>query len=106
MLDPELEWMSGIPFKDDWELLCYNLHTYGRVARVDYILPDAQYDKGVGGSAGWRTTNEAVRQAKIVLAKWPQYVRRNPKRVGEMLLRHNTRTMPKSAQELYIRINH
>ena len=116
ILDPEQpEWWEKNPsfqYKDDWELTLRHLERYHKVVRVDYILPNAINGApshgrhgGKGGLNATRNIHTDVGSARAVLARYPELVRKNPRRVGELLLRHNIKTMPDHAKEMYRILN-
>lgn len=94
----------AIRFKDDWEMTCRFLRNTGKVARVDWILPDASHT-GSGGLNQHRTSHNDMASAKVVMRMYPEIVRRHPTRVGELQLIHTKTTMPKSAKEAFKRVN-
>lgn len=100
----DLWWDTDIDFKDDWELTCRHLKTYGKVARVDYIVPHA-LNSGGGGLSQHRTLMKDVQAAKKVIARYPDIVRKHPRRDGELQLIHTVKTMPETAKEAYRRAN-
>ena len=78
--DPDLK------LKEDYDFTCQHLDRYGGALRCNRIL--TRFRKGGdGGANGYRTPaleNEACRR---LLARWPQYLQRHPRRAGELLLK-------------------
>ena len=107
MLAPTSEWGywdKSFSFKDDWELTCRHLQHHGKVARVDYILPDSS-NRGAGGLNQHRTLMKEIEAAKRVIKMYPEIVRKHSRRTGQLQLIHNRASMPDSAREAWLAVN-
>lgn len=112
MIDPcqEIWWQKGTDWKDDWVMTARHLQAYGAIARLDYVYSK----RTLGGSGGLRddrTHAIEIREAKKVLARFPDIIRKDVKglaaRPGKLFLKHNIRNCPSErAKELYKELNH
>ncbi len=75
------------PLKGDYDLTCQHLAKYGRVARVDSLLGSFAYGQGDGGCVAYRTPELEQQVIEKLMAKWPDAIKPNPKRPGEVSLR-------------------
>ncbi len=82
-----LRFDTELRLKEDYDYTCQHLATYGRVARLDYVLAHFAHRTNKGGAVAIRTPE--VEQASIdrLLERWPAHIRLNPRRPGEVLLR-------------------
>jgi len=79
-----------IDLKEDYDLTLQHLAAYGRVARVDYLLPVFLHRTNRGGAVDTRRADPEAEAAAAdwLLATWPAHLRRNTGRKGhELLLR-------------------
>jgi len=73
--------------REDYDFTCRHLTEYGIVARCDELLPEYRHWGNAGGCQDYRTDERSARINALLLARWPQYLRPNPRRDGELLLK-------------------
>lgn len=77
--------------REDYDFTAQHLSTYGAVARHDGLLPDFRHWGNRGGCQDWRTDERSMRVNALLLDRWPQYLRPNAKRPGELLFKAQTK---------------
>lgn len=77
--------------REDYDFTAQHLEAYGAVARHDGLLPDFRHWGNRGGCQDWRTDERSQRVNALLLGRWPQYLRENTKRPGELLFKAQTR---------------
>ncbi len=87
---------EGLRLKEDYMFTLDHMAAYGCVARCDDVLVTFLHRKNPGGACAVRTP--ALEQESIarLRAKYPQYVRDNPRRPDEILLKLPRRRPPGS----------
>lgn len=85
--DCQLRFDERMTLKEDYDFTLQHLATYGRVARCDDVLMTFLHRKNAGGAVEVRTTAEEQKNIAFLKARWPQFVRDNPKRPDEILLK-------------------
>lgn len=90
----ELRFDTHMRVKEDYDFTCQHIARYGGALRVNRLLPTFTYKTNSGGCQDTRT--EGVERAAIerLMQKWPQWIRVNPRRENEVLLR-----VPKNATD-------
>jgi hypothetical protein len=76
-----------LPLKEDYDFTCLHLAAYGQVARTGDMVADYRHYRNAGGAVAYRTDALEDDTAARLLARWPQYLRPNPKRAHELLVR-------------------
>lgn len=87
-----LRYDNQFPLKGDYDLTLQHLTKFGRVARVDSLLASFAYGQGSGGCVAYRTPELEQEVIQRLMAKWPDNIRPNPKRPGEVRLRWRGQT--------------
>lgn len=82
-----LRFDEGFPLKEDYDYTCQHVLEYGGVCRVDSVLASFSHYTNSGGAVGDRS--DALEKVAIdrLKAKWGPWIRDNPKRQNEVLLR-------------------
>jgi hypothetical protein len=82
-------WNEQLPLKEDYDYTLRHLQRYGVVARCDWILAAFAHRTNKGGAVSTRKANPELEQQAIdrLMADWPEYIRPNPRREREVLLR-------------------
>lgn len=84
---------ESLILKADYDYTCQHLQMYGGVVRCDDLLFDFAQRTNKGGVHPLRSTPAANDMAvDLLLARWPQYLRRHATRAGELTLRVRART--------------
>ncbi len=85
----DLRFDPAMRLKEDYDYTCQHLERYGRVARVNGVLASFAHRTNKGGAVDVRT--EALEQEMInrLKARWPMWIKDNPKRPNEVLLRYS-----------------
>jgi hypothetical protein len=82
-----LRFDPAFALKEDYDYTCQHLARYGGVVRVDWILASFRHRTNKGGAVDVRTP-ELEQEAIVRLKeKWPDWIRDNPRRENEVLLR-------------------
>lgn len=77
-----------LPLKEDYDFTCKHLSQYGQVVRLNYMIVGASHYSNPGGAVARRSAALEEKCVQILLKKWPQFIRRNPRREGEVLLKY------------------
>lgn len=85
--DTPLRFDERLSLKEDYDYTLQHYTTHGRVARCDYLLPAFRHRTNPGGAVAYRTAELEQEAITLLKAKWPGYVRDNPRRPNEILLR-------------------
>lgn len=73
--------------KEDYDYTLQHLMTHGCVARRDDVLLTFLHRKNAGGAVEARTPELEQKNIAHLKAKWPQFIRDNPRRPDEILLK-------------------
>ena len=83
---PGITFCEELQTKEDYELCCRIIRKYGACIRLDRFACDAlRYSKG-GCEDAWKDKSGAIRVAELLVAKYPDILKLNPKRPGEVLM--------------------
>jgi len=83
----ELRHDPDIPLKEDYDFTIQHILRDGKVIRFDQYCVEAAHYKNKGGCVDYRTTELEQKAITALIKKYPRYVRLNPKRKNEILLR-------------------
>ena len=82
---PGITFCEELQTKEDYELCCRIIRKYGACIRLDRFACDAlHYSKG-GCEDAWKDKSGVIRVAELLVAKYPDILKLNPKRPGEVL---------------------
>lgn len=88
MVEPcDLFFDASLPLKEDYDYTCQHLEKYGAVARIDWILAHFRHRDNAGGAVAVRTPELEQEAIATLMQKWPGWIKLNPKRANEVLLR-------------------
>lgn len=73
--------------KEDYDYTLQHVRRFGRVARCNAVLAQFAHYSNAGGVVSYRTDAVEAEAVRLLKAKWPAYVRDNPRRAHEILLR-------------------
>lgn len=83
---PGITFCEELQTKEDYELCCRIIRKYGACIRLDRFACDAlHYSKG-GCEDAWKDKSGVIRVAELLVAKYPDILKLNPKRPGEVLM--------------------
>jgi len=77
---------SNLRLKEDYDFTLQHLQKFGKVARVESILPSFAHRKNKGGAVAYRTSALEKEAIAYLMKKWPGKLRMNPKRADEVIL--------------------
>jgi len=77
----------SMPLKADYDYTIRQWMTYGGVCRLNLVLPEFAYATNPGGCNLYRTPALVEQANRTLIGRYPKYVRPNPRRPGEVLLR-------------------
>lgn len=83
----ELRFDPEFKLKEDYDYTCQHIKKYGGVMRFDDFLFTFSHYKNSGGAVSFRTDELEKEVVEKLLAKHPEFIRRNPKRANEVLLK-------------------
>ena len=95
MIVSDFRFAQGLRTKDDYELCCRVIRRHGACIRLNDVTINAPKSKG-GCEEAWRDKAAAKRVAEMLCAKYPDILRLNPRREGEVLMVRNTKTKERS----------
>lgn len=84
---PPLWFDEALPLKEDYDYTLQHYAWNGGVARCDWLLPTFRHRTNPGGAVAYRTAELEQEAIRILKTKWPAFVRDNPRRPNEILLR-------------------
>lgn len=73
--------------KEDYDYTCQHVLRYGGAQRLNYILPSFEHRTNAGGAVSIRTPEEEQKAIARLKAKWPGWIKDNPRRPNEILLK-------------------
>lgn len=83
---PGIRFCDELATKEDYELCCRIIRKFGAFIRLDGFACDAKhYTKG-GCESAWKDKESVKRIANLLVVKYPDILRLNPKRPGEVLM--------------------
>lgn len=82
----ELRWDERMKLKEDYDLTLAHIHTYGCVARCNFVLATFLHRNNPGGAVDFRTPEREQEAIEFLKNKWPGMIRDNPRRPNEILL--------------------
>lgn len=77
----------ALVLKADYDYTLQHLREYGVVARCDGVLGNFHRYSNRGGAVAYRTTELMDEMSDLLIERWPDNLRRNSRRPGEILLR-------------------
>jgi ATP-dependent RNA circularization protein (DNA/RNA ligase family) len=82
-----LRFDERLRLKEDYDYTCQHLAEYGEVGRIDYLLATFAHRTNRGGAVAVRTPELEQEMIDYLMQKWPDAIKPNPRRPGEVLLR-------------------
>jgi len=79
---------EALALKEDYDMSIRQLLGCGGIARLNNILCDFPHRQNNGGANTYRNDSTEAEATKKLLAKWPNFVRMNPRRPGQVLLNY------------------
>jgi hypothetical protein len=79
---------EDLALKEDYDMSILNLLEAGGVLRLNNVLCDFPHRQNKGGANIYRNDNTEGIATQKLLAKWPQFVKMNPRRPGQVLLNY------------------
>jgi hypothetical protein len=77
---------TQLRLKEDYDYTLQHLHAYRAVARCNAVLGHFRHRTNAGGACAVRTPELEQASIAYLKAKWPGYIKDNPKRPNEILL--------------------
>jgi hypothetical protein len=81
-----LRWDERFRLKEDYDLTCHVLSTYGYVLRCNFILAEFKHRTNPGGAVAYRTSELEQEAIALLMSKYPGMTKPNKKRANEILL--------------------
>lgn len=78
---------EDMTLKEDYDFTLQHLTAYGLVARANALLPVFAHRTNKGGACAVRTSALEQENIAYLKNKWPNYIKDNPRRLDEILLR-------------------
>lgn len=76
-----------LSLKEDYDFTCAHIRRYGGVARVGSLLASFDHRTNAGGAVSYRTAEREQEAISLLKEKWPGWIKDNPKRPNEVLLK-------------------
>jgi hypothetical protein len=73
--------------KEDYDYTCQHLNAYGAVARVNGVMAEFRHRSNPGGAVAYRSEALEAESIAYLRGKWGDWIRPNPRRPGEVLLK-------------------
>ena len=77
---------ESLDTKSDYELGCRIIERFGAFPRLNMYSCNAPHFSGGGCKENWEDKEKVARDAKMLVLLYPNYVKENPKRKGEILM--------------------
>lgn len=87
VLPTDLRFDTTLKLKEDYDYTCQHIERYGSVCRVDWILASFKHRSNPGGAVADRTPELDQEMIRRLHEKWPGWVKPNPRRPNEVLLK-------------------
>lgn len=71
-----------LPLSEDIDFTCQHIENHGSVARLEWLIPSYTHADNAGGCQNYRTEELERATDEILLNRWPQYLKMNPKRLA------------------------
>lgn len=71
-----------LPLSEDIDFTCLHIENHGSVARLEWLIPSYLHADNAGGCQDYRTEELERTTDEILLNRWPQYLKMNPKRLA------------------------
>lgn len=86
--DPKnINFDEAMPLKEDYDFTCKHVAMYKKVIRFDNHCVEAVHYNNKGGCQNYRNHDKELKACEILLERYPQWVKLNTKRPGEVLLK-------------------
>jgi hypothetical protein len=82
-----LRFDERLRLKEDYDYTCQHIAKYGQVARLDWVLANFKHRSNKGGAVDYRTASLEQESIDLLRSKWPAWIKPNPRRPNEVLLR-------------------
>lgn len=83
----EVRFDLRLRLKEDYGFTIDHVQRFGKVARCDFILATFQHYSNPGGAVAVRTTELEQEMIALLKAKYPAWIKDNPRRPNEVLLK-------------------
>lgn len=87
IFESEPRFRKDMSLKEDYDFTCQHIEAYGKVLRLEGILPNYRHYTNRGGAVARRTTEAEQRAIELLKARWPQAIFDHPRRPNEVVLR-------------------
>ena len=81
-----LRFDTTMTLKEDYDYTLQHLAKYGNVFRYQKYLFEFEHYTNKGGAVQYRSTKEEHKNIRILIGKWGEKIRLNPKRKNEILI--------------------
>lgn len=88
MLPCSYRFDEDLALKEDYDMSIRHLLEVGGVLRLNNILCDFPHRQNKGGANDYRNDTTEGEATRKLIAKWPDYVKMNPRRPGQVLLNY------------------
>jgi len=82
-----IKYDTSMKLKEDYDFTLQHIMKYKKIIRFNNICVDAKHYSNSGGCQDYRNLKEENNSCEILLNRYPQFVKLNPSRPGEILLR-------------------
>lgn len=73
---------ESLPLSEDIDFTCLHRERYGAVGRLEWLIPAYDHAKNRGGCQEYRTDALEHATDELLLNRWPQYLKMNPRRLA------------------------
>lgn len=78
---------NALKLKEDYDFTMQHIRHYGTVARCNNLLASFSHRSNKGGAVAFRNEEREMEAIKYLKGKWGSWIKLNPKRPNEVLLR-------------------
>lgn len=83
----DIRFDARLKLKEDYDYTCQHYVEFGGAKRLNWLMPSFQHRTNKGGAVAYRTADEEQKAISLLKSKWPEWVKDNPKRPDEVLLK-------------------
>ncbi|HNX02203.1 MAG TPA: hypothetical protein PLE33_05880 [Candidatus Cloacimonas sp.] len=87
IINNKLRYDSNLKVKEDYDFTLQNIIKFGGALRLDYYTIEAEHYTNKGGCVDYRNEQIERECANYLLRKYPKFLKRNPKRANEILIK-------------------
>ena len=86
VISSELRFDENLPMKEDYDFTLQHIKAHNGIMRYNQMTIEAKHYKNTGGIFLQRNKQREIAAVEYLMQKWQGWVKRNPKKKGEILI--------------------